>query len=326
MDNDRERFMELGNFLKTRRQRVSPDEVGLPKGQRRRTSGLRREELAQLVGICSTWYTYLEQGRPIRVSAQVLESLARILHLDEGERAYLFLLAHQQPPPVLPEEETADAPTLAKTETSGQTPVRPEGVKQVSPALLSLLDSMGICPAYIMDQRFNMLAWNKAAGVVFEELGAQIDGWDRNRLWVIFTNPGYRQFFVDWERRARLTLGQFRVAYGQNIGNEWYKKFVDNLMEVSPEFSKWWHDHDIQGVMEGCDELNHPVVGYMKLDHISLAIPGSHNLTLQVYTPVAGTGTADKIMQLMVRPRHYRSMFFNRGISNNTKLTDIPTV
>lgn len=295
MESNRERYMELGDFLKTRRQRLSPDQVGLPKGQRRRTSGLRREELAQLAGICATWYTYLEQGRPIRVSVQVLENLARILLLDAEERAYLFLLAHQQPPPVLRQKHKSE-PDFRKVSTS-----RKSGI---SPALLRMLENMGICPAYILDQRFNVLAWNDAAGALFGDFFSHQSGRGLNMVWAMFNNPGYRQLFINWEDRARMTLAQFRVIYGKNIGDVWFKEFIEDIMQASPEFNCWWRDHDIQGVLGGNDEINHPEMGYIKLDYISLGISGNPNLTLQVYTPAPDTDTAKKIKQLLERNHH----------------------
>lgn len=315
MENDRERYKELGNFLKTRRKRLSPDQVGLPNGQRRRTAGLRREELAQLAGICVTWYTYLEQGRPIRVSVQVLESIARILQLDAEERAYLFLLAHQQPPPVQPEDETLPAMALRVS------PSKISYIQQdsISPTLLRLVENMGECPAYILDKCFNVVALNHAASAILGDF-SQKSGRDRNKVWAMFTKPSYKQLYVNWECRAKLILAQFRAVYGQNIGNEWYKKFVEDIMKVSPEFKKWWNDHDVQAIVEGNDEFNHPKVGYMKLDYISFGVSGTPNLTLRVYTPIPGTDTAEKIRYLLETAR-YSTLLFD-GLMADMSLED----
>jgi|GEM_PF-44908 len=303
MGNDRERYKELADFLKTRRKRLSPEQVGLPAGQRRRTSGLRREELAQLAGIGVTWYTYLEQGRPIRVSAQVLESLARTLRLDAEERDYLFMLAHQQPPPVPSGHlDGKSLPTLAALRVSS-TRISYAQMDSISPTLLRTLENLGVCPAYVLDQCFNVLAWNRAASAIFGDF-SKISGWDRNQVWAMFTKPSYRKLYVNWEYQAQLTLAQFRAVYGQNIGNEWLKKIVEDLMQASPAFNSWWHDHDVQGIVEGNVEFNHPKAGYLKLDHITYGVSGNPNLTLKVYTPIPGTDTADKIRQLLETSRN----------------------
>jgi len=303
LGNDRERYKELGDFLKTRRKRLSPEQVGLPAGQRRRTEGLRREELAQLAGIGVTWYTYLEQGRPIRVSAQVLESLARTLKLDAEERDYLFLLAHQQPPPVSKGYRGEPAQSVAASLQDGSAEPAYALHEGISPTLLRTLDNLGICPAYVLDQCFNVLAWNRSADAVFGDF-SKTSGRERNQVWSMFTKPSYRQLYADWESQARSTLAQFRASYAVNIGNEWFKKFIEALMRASPEFKSWWHNHDVQGIVEGDVELNHPKVGYLKLDHISYGVTGNHNLTLRVYTPMPSTDTADKIRQLLDASRY----------------------
>lgn len=316
MAEDRERYKELGDFLKTRRKRLTPEQVGLPKGQRRRTLGLRREELAQLAGICVTWYTYLEQGRPIRVSIQVLESLARILQLNEEERTYLFLLAHQQPPPVLPCSTLNSPSTILRAGSLGET---------VSPTLLRMLENMEGCPAYISDQRFNILAWNQLASIIFGDFSHK-SGRERNKVWLMFTQPDYRKLYINWERQAKLTIAQFRAVYGQNIGNEWYKKFVEDLMQISPEFKKWWNDHDVQGIVDGNDEFNHPKAGYMKLDYMSFGVAGNTNLTLKVFTPTPNTDSMAKIKQLLQEDYYSTMMFGEIMPAMNSNLSDISSV
>jgi uncharacterized Fe-S center protein/transcriptional regulator with XRE-family HTH domain len=317
MGNDRERYKELADFLKTRRKRLSPEQVGLPSGQRRRTSGLRREELAQLAGIGVTWYTYLEQGRPIRVSSQVLESLARTLLLDAEERDYLFLLAHQQPPPVLnTQQDSISLPALTTLRVSSS------GISNaqrdcISPTLLRMLDNLGLCPAYVLDQCFNVLAWNRAASVIFGDF-SRTSGSESNLVWSVFTKPSNRHLYANWESQARSTLAQFRAVYGLNIGNEWFRKFVEDLMQESSEFKKWWLDHDVQGIVEGDVEFNHPKVGYLKLDHITFGVSGNPNLNLRVYTPIPGTDTADKIRQLLETSRYF-TLVRDRVSANNDK-------
>lgn len=322
MNNDRQRFKELGDFLKTRRKRMSPEQVGLPTGGRRRTEGLRREELAQLAGIGVTWYTYLEQGRSIRVSAQVLESLARTMQLDAEERDYLFLLAHQQPPPVTNSNgrQEGDSLPVASSKASS-TRISYSQQEGVSPTLLRTLENLGICPAYVLDQCFNVLAWNRAASMIFGDF-SKATGQDRNKIWTMFTKPSYRHLYINWEYHARLALAQFRAVYGLNIGNEWFSDFVEELMQSSPEFKGWWHDHDVQGIVEGDVELNHPKVGYLKLDHISYGVSGTPNLTLKVYTPLPGTDSADRIRQLLETSRYITLAREHTAEDDNTIIND----
>jgi uncharacterized Fe-S center protein/transcriptional regulator with XRE-family HTH domain len=317
MVNDRERYKELGDFLKTRRKRLSPEQVGLPVGLRRRTEGLRREELAQLAGIGVTWYTYLEQGRPIRVSAQVLESLARTLQLNAEERDYLFLLAHQQPPPVANEQKNGTSLPEQAVLRAGSNRISYAQQDCISPTLLRTLENLGVCPAYVLDQYFNVLAWNRAASAIFGDF-SKTSGWGCSIVWAMFTKPSYRQLYIDWEYQAHLILAQFRAVYGQNIGNEWFKKFVEELMQASPEFKSWWHDHDVEGIVEGDVEFNHPKVGYLKLDHISYGVSGNPNLTLRVYTPIPGTDTADKIKQLLETSRSITLVRENTSTNDDT--------
>ncbi len=179
------RLHELGDFLRTRRARLAPDDVGLPRGTRRKTPGLRRTEVAQLVGVSVDWYTWLEQGRPITPSTQVLERLVQALRLDANERNHLFLLAHQQPPPALvPETEV------------------------VSPALQHFLDEFGTRPAFVSGRRWDVLAWNDAGCAVFRDFRRASTSRERNTIWGVFTNPLARQFIVDWEDDARQLLAK----------------------------------------------------------------------------------------------------------------------
>src|SRR5262249_6249065 len=154
---------------------LTPEALGLPRGTRRKTPGLRRAEVAQLVGVSVDWYTWLEQGRPITPSTQVLECLVQVLRLDANERNHLFLLAQQQPPP----------PLLVERES-------------VSPALQHFLDQFGSRPAFVSGRRWDILAWNDAADAVFGD-HSQMIARERNPIWGIFTNPLARQFIVNWE-------------------------------------------------------------------------------------------------------------------------------
>ena len=268
-----DRHQELAEFLRTRRARLSPEQVGLSRGARRRTPGLRREEVASLAGVSPEWYTWLEQGRDINVSVQLLESLARVLQLDDNERTYLFLLALRQPPPV----ETFAPPTI-------------------SPTLQLFLDQPGTTPACVVDARLNSVARNQAHRAVFGIFDGQSER-DRNIIWRVFTHPGPKG--PHWEEFARMCLAQFRAEYGRFIGDPWWTKQIAELSEASPEFRDLWARPDILNVLEGRKSIDHPRVGELAFEFLWLQEVNSPDLRLFVYTP-RSKETADKIAQLLV--------------------------
>jgi transcriptional regulator with XRE-family HTH domain len=269
------RYQELANFLKARRARISPSQVGLSKGSRRRTSGLRREEVAQLAGIGVTWYTWLEQGRSIRVSVQVLESISRALLLDDNEKAHLFALAQQALPVEMPD--------------------RPE---TISPFLQHLLDNLTLSPSLVMDFRWNVLGWNRSAAVIFGDF-AKMTPLERNTVWRFFTWPSYRQLFVDWEPLAKNMVARFRATSGRHIEDPKLAKFIAALKQENPDFKRWWSEYDIDGSESGIKILNHPVAGQLLFEHNAFAVAENPNLTLMIHTPQPGTDTAKKIQRLL---------------------------
>lgn len=277
MTNENHRYNELADFLKTRRAKILPTQVGLETGTRRRTPGLRREEVAQLAGIGLTWYTWLEQGRPIHVSAQVIESLARVLMLDTQERLHLYLLANQP----LPAE-------------------RPEYQGTISPILQHVLDSLALCPSLITDQRWNVIGWNKAACILFgnfEEMNVR----ERNIVWAMFTDAKYKQLFVDWPLHAKGLLGRFRAACGQYIEDTWLTQFIGDLKMHSAEFNLWWPLHEIQSNGEKHKQLNHPIAGKLDFEISNFAVSDNSGLKLIVHVPVAQTATAAKLKSLLAK-------------------------
>ncbi len=268
---------ELAEFLRSRRARLSPADVGLPPGLRRRTPGLRREEVAELAGIGTTWYTWLEQGRDIRVSADVLDNLARALRLTPDERAHLFRVAHRQPPP------RAFAPW-----------------EEASPSARRLLATFGRAPAYITGRRWDLLAWNAAAAAVFGDFGALPDG-ARNMVRLIFTDGELRRRFVDWEGAARGVLALFRADRGRYPDDPWFAEVIDDLRRVSPEFGRWWPRHDVRERAAERKEIEHPVVGRLVLEPTTLQLAGSPDLKLVVYAPLPEEDTARKLQRLIER-------------------------
>lgn len=274
----RKRLKELSDFLKIRRSRISPKQVGLTSGVRRRTPGLRREEVAQLAGVGVTWYTWIEQGRDVQVSVQVLEGIARALKLNLDERNHLFLLADQSPPlDSIPPQEI------------------------VSPLLLQALDRFDANPAYITGQRWDLLAWNQAACAVFGDFEA-LPIQERNILWFVFMNENLRQILVDWEAHARLVLAQFRVNYSRFVGDPWFAELINNLEGVSSEFRLWWTEHDILGRTDGRKEIDHPLVGRLVLNYVVFKVADSRNLEVVMYLPLPESDTALKLQQLLAMP------------------------
>jgi transcriptional regulator with XRE-family HTH domain len=269
------RLHELGDFLRTRRARLTPEEVGLPRGSRRKTPGLRRAEVAQMVGVSVDWYTWLEQGRSITPSTQVLECLVQTLRLDANERNHLFLLAQQQPPPAL----------LLETEV-------------VSPALQHFLDQFGTRPAFVSGRRWDILAWNDAGCAVFGDF-RQMTARERNTVWGIFTNPLSRQYIVNWEEDARQILAQFRSSCGRYLGDTQLTELIHDLMLRSPEFRAWWPDHEVRSGQEGRKTLNHPQVGHLQFERLTFQVFDRPDLKVTVYTSLEEADTPRKLEQLL---------------------------
>lgn len=270
------RLHELGDFLRTRRARLTPEEVRLPRGSRRKTPGLRRAEVAQLVGVSVDWYTWLEQGRSITPSTQVLERLVQTLRLDANERTHLFLLAQQQPPPAL----------LLEPEI-------------VSPALQHFLDQFGTRPAFVSGRRWDILAWNDAGCAVFGDYRRRTAPRERNTIWGIFTNPLARQYIVNWEEDARQLLAQFRSMCGRYPGDTQLTELIHDLQLSSPEFRAWWPDHEVLGGQEGRKMLNYPQVGYLLFERLTFQVFDTPDLKVTVYTPLEEADTPRKVEQLL---------------------------
>ncbi|MGE5465963.1 MAG: helix-turn-helix transcriptional regulator [Ignavibacteria bacterium] len=258
------RRQELGAFLQALRSRSAPEEFGFPAGSRRRTKGLRREEAAQLAGISTTWYTWIEQGREVRVSAEVLDRLARSLKLTSTERAYLFEMAGRRDPQgAAPEEDAAPA------------------------ALAAILDDIAV-PAYIMGRYWDMLAWNKPAAELFA-------GWlDRkqsvgdpppNMLRFVFLEKLARRFVVDWDARARRITAEFRADCRSRFEEPALQRLVDELKAASPEFARFWKQHDVLERQGGPRDFYHPQRRFVSYLQVTLRPVEQEHLKLVVLTP-----------------------------------------
>ena len=246
----------LGDFIRAHRERLSPLSVGLPPGPRRRTPGLRREEVAQLCGVSPTWYTWIEQGRPVSASADALARIAVALQLSRAERAYLFELAAQRDP-AEPDPAAADAPdTLLQT--------------------VQLVDT----PAYVLDRQWNALAWNARAADLFV---GWLDGThDRNLLRFTFTEPGARDLIVDWEIRARRLAAEFRADSIRHLNDAPTRGLIDALSTASDAFARFWASQDVGEREGGRREFNHPRDGRIVYDQITFKPAHREDLKLVV--------------------------------------------
>jgi transcriptional regulator with XRE-family HTH domain len=259
---------ELRAFLRSRRARLSPVDVGLPdSGGRRRTPGLRREELATLAGVGVSWYTWLEQGRDINPSPEVLDALARALRLDPAERRTLFALARTELP-------LAD-------DVAGADPERLEGeIGQ----LIALVDSMHPNPAYLLGPMTKILAWNAAAAVVLgspEHLAAD----RRHLLWWLMVDPGESRMTVQREETARNTVARFRAEYARHAGEQEYESFLAEIRQHSAQFDEWWEEHEVIEAQRGTKSIQHPLLGTLRLHHAQTVPTGRPELRLAVYAP-----------------------------------------
>jgi transcriptional regulator with XRE-family HTH domain len=259
---------ELRAFLRSRRARLSPADVGLPdNGGRRRTPGLRREELAVLAGVGVSWYTWLEQGRDINPSPEVLDALARALRLDAAERRTLFALARIELP------LADDVPGADRERLDAE-------VNQ----LIALVESIHPHPAYLLGPMTRVLAWNRAASAV---LGSpdQLPYERRYLLWWLLVSPGERGRTPEREATARNTLARFRAEYARHAGEPEYEAFLAELSEHSPRFREWWDEHEVIEAQRGTKVLDHPQLGTLRLHHAQTVPTGRPELRMAIYAP-----------------------------------------
>jgi transcriptional regulator with XRE-family HTH domain len=269
------RRREAGVFLRSRRERLVHTEVGLPKGFRRRTPGLRREEVAMLAGVGTTWYTWLEQGRDVRPSPEVLAALADALRLDAVERRHLFVLHDRTAPPV-----------------------RPPGPEQIDAPLRRMLDSLTGQPALVLGRRWDILAWNRAADAIYGPY-ARLSGDDRNMLHLVFADPDHRRLLVDWEAVAKSAIAMFRGDYARYAGDADFERLVARLTRLSPEFAAWWPLREVAEPLAGRKRLEHAAAGRMEFEYSSFNVGDQPDMKLIVFTPLEEDGTARKLARLL---------------------------
>ncbi|MGW9123626.1 helix-turn-helix transcriptional regulator [Paenibacillus chitinolyticus] len=277
--NKDERLEALSAFLKSQRAKLLPQNMGLPAGTRRRTPGLRREEVAQLAGVSTTWYTWLEQGRDIKVSASVLDNIASALKLTVDERKYLTSLA---------------------LEASSGIHLLQEELPQISPSLQKILQELKNCPTIISDRRCTIVGWNEAATRVFLDF-EKIPPEQRNMISLLFARKEFRRLAVNWEDFVSGFLAIFRAYYGQYFEDEWYNGFLAEMKLTYPEFNRLWEQSKVSSAPEVLIEFRHAKAGKMLFDLTSLQVRGSTDLRCSIYTPAQESSTEMKLMQLMDR-------------------------
>ncbi len=266
---------ELAEFLRARRDAVTPEQVGLPRGgSHRRIPGLRREEVAMLAGVSITWYTWLEQGRRINASPDVLSAIGRALRLDDAGIEHLLGLAQPTPSPV---EAPQEAPT----------------------ALVRLIESMEPAPAYVLGPRWEFLAWNQAQARLYPRM-AVLDGIERNLLWVLFADPFTKELIVDWDIHARQALAEFRAGTAGLRGDERFGALVADLTDRSTEFSAWWPEHDVAGFETRIRRFHHPTAGLLTFEYQQLTPVEWPGLRVTCQLPVPGDDSAERLAV-----RHY---------------------
>lgn len=269
-----ERRRELGGFLRKRREELIRADYDLPPVRRSRVTGLRREEIAYRAGVSVTWYTWLEQGRDINPSRQVLDSIARNMRLSAAEHDYVLSLA-------------------------GYSPNQPHDVVPVTapPHIRRLLDAQRDSPAFAVSPDWAIAGWNRAYEVLYPNV-ARVDPDDRNLLWLIFTDPYVRRMLPDWEVTSRHFLAEYRAQAGPLLGHAAHVSLVTRLLDQSPEFTRAWEEHQIERFSSRERTFRHPEVGDLVFEHHRLIPSDLPDIHVVVYVPLPDNETREKLQRL----------------------------
>ena len=276
-----DRRSEIAAFLRARRARLAPEQVGLPRGARRRTPGLLREEVAALAAVSPEWYKWLEQARNVRASEPALRRIAAALRLDPGEVRHLL--------------------TLSGYGDAGPGSEDPGREEPLPPYLPRLLDQLEPGPAWVLGARWDILAWNRAATIIFGDLAA-MPPVERNALYQMFLTTRFRRTLLNWEAHARDLVAKARLTHARRVDDPWFNQPIRLLHSRSPEFAAWWDDHLVQLPRDGTKEYDHPRAGRLTFDYTVLDVADERfpSLQLVLYLPTPGTKTREK-MQRWVR-------------------------
>jgi transcriptional regulator with XRE-family HTH domain len=265
---------ELAEFLRARRDSVSPEQVGLPRGRQRRTPGLRREEVALLAGVSVTWYTWLEQGRRINASPDVLAAIGRALRLDDAGQIHLAALAR-------PARSGVPVPSEAPS------------------ALIRLIRAVEPAPAYVLGPSWEFLAWNAAESRLYPRI-EELEGIERNLLWVLFGEPSARSLIAEWDLHARQALAEFRASTASVRGEARFIELISKLRHASTEFTHWWADHDVAGFETRLRRFHHPAAGELTFEYQQFVPAEWPSLRVVCHLPVPGDDSAERLAV-----RHY---------------------
>ncbi|MBT2453064.1 helix-turn-helix domain-containing protein [Streptomyces sp. ISL-43] len=270
----------LGEFLRTRRSHLRPEDVALPDfGGRRRVAGLRREELAQLAGVSVDYYTRMEQGRVPNPSPAVLDALAHALRLDPDETAHLHRLTRAQ-------------------STARKASRRPAPSQRVRPMLQRILDELTDLPAMVMDRRMDLLAWNPAASALFGDYEA-LPRAERNIARITFLDPASRHLYANWTACARENVAYLRLAAGRHPDDPKLANLIGELSLKSEDFRRWWAEHPVQDKTAGTKRFHHPVVGSLELAYETLRTAEDPDQALITYAAQPGTPSHDALRMLL---------------------------
>src|SRR5579884_2071866 len=260
MMDEKARREALADFLRTRRARLRPTDVGLPTRNRRRTPGLRREEVAELANIGVSWYTLLEQGQDVHPSRQVLASLAQALRLTVAEERHLFRLSsHDELSVKMAAEE-----------------------EQVTPALQRVVDALNPHPAFAIGRRWDVLTWNRTADLLFH-FHEPCPPHSRNVVWRFFQRETHTTIDQDWETQAQNLVAQFRADYARYPGDPSFQEIIEDLQQISPRFRLWWEQQEVRGLPDGARSLHHPTLGMLEFDHVTFQTSTTPDLRVKVY-------------------------------------------
>jgi transcriptional regulator with XRE-family HTH domain len=271
--------VQLSDFLKSCRARTTPTAVGLTPASRRRSKGLRREDVAALAGLSATWYTWLEQGRDVHPSERVLERLSGALGLSPAERDYLFMLTQKRPPPLVP-----------------------AGGEEVRPAVRRMLDSVNV-PALVHTRRWDVIAWNQIWTRCFPDFGTRPAN-ERNLLKILLTEADFQRDPSEHEDIARRVLAKVRLDYSQSADDPAFDRLIEELTAACPIFHRLWRSSEIVNCSEGVYTTSYPDVGEIAFEHTSYTIEGSAHLRLLLFCPA--NASSDRNLSKLIRQRSGR--------------------
>ncbi|MEO3814113.1 helix-turn-helix transcriptional regulator [Sphaerisporangium sp. B11E5] len=270
------RRAELAAFLRSRRARITPGDVGLPPGPRRRTPGLRREEVAQLAGVGVTWYTWLEQGRRINASVQVLDAVARTLRLDAAEREHLYRLADV---PEVPQHESGE---------------------ELTSEVRQILHSLDPMPACVYNGRYDLLAWNASYALLFPAMVTE-DLPRRNAIWQCFMCPPCCHPLLDAEQERPLMVATLRASFVRHLGEPYWEEFVRALSAASPDFARMWAEHEVARPGSRMKIFQPTGTGLVRTMSTSMALSSPAEARVVVYTPMDDE-SRDRLAWLRANP------------------------